>query len=439
MKRSMWLRRIAALSVAALIVAACGGGDDEPAETPEPEAPSEEPSEEPEESEDEAAGDAQLHLGYVLPETGPLAFLGPPMIESVNLAVADMNAAGGVLGSEVLLTTGDEAGDASVAQETASRLLSEGVNAVVGAAATGMTNAIIGTITGAGILECSGSNTGPGFRTTDYNGLYFRTAPSDGLQGAFAAEAILGDGHTNPAIVARADDYGVGLLEITKQQIEAAGGTVAAEITYDPEAANFDAEVSQIVDSGADALYLISFDEGAQILAGLVEAGYSPQDFPIYGSDGVRSNELAERVDPNNPAVLEGMMGTAPGGDEEGQRPFITRLIEETGVEDPIYAAEKYDCAIIIGLAAESAGTVEGAAMADVLYEVTSNGTECADFAECKALAEAGEDFAYQTASGIVLERTEVGNHEPDSAVYEYWQINANGEVETVRTERIGF
>jgi ABC-type branched-subunit amino acid transport system substrate-binding protein len=437
MKRSMWLRRFAALTVVALTVAACGGAD-EPAPAPEPE-PAEEPeaAEEPDD-EPEFPIDDQLRLGYILPETGPLAFLGPPMIEAVKLAVDDMNAAGGVLGNEVTLATGDEAGDATVAQETASRLLTEGVNAIVGAAATGMTNAILGSVTGADVLQCSGSNTGPGFRTLDTNGMYFRTAPSDGLQGAFAAEVILGDGHTNPAVVARADDYGQGLLEVTVAQIEGAGGTVAAQFTFDPEAANFDAEVSQIIDSGADALYLIAFDEGAQILAGLVEAGYGPQDFPIYGSDGIRSNTLAGLVDPGNPAVLEGMQGTAPGA-EEGERPFITRLIEETGVEDPIFAAEKYDCAIIMGLAAELAGTAFGPAMAQQLEEVTSNGTACGNFAECKALIEAGEDIAYQTASGVVLERTESGNHEPARASYEHWRINAEGQVESIADRLVGF
>lgn len=432
MKRSIWLRRLAALTVLALVAAACGNGD-EP-EAPEPEAPAEEPAAE----EPADASDDVLSLGYVLPESGPLAFLGPPQIEAALLAVADMNAAGGVLGNEVTISSGDEAGDATVAAESAQRLVNEGVNAIIGAAATGMSLAFVDAVTSAGVLQCSASNTGPGLRDADYNGLYSRTAPSDGLQGPFAANVILGDGHTNPAIMARADDYGQGLLEVSAAGITEAGGTVAAEILYDPEAANFDAEVSELIDSGADALYLVSFDEGAQILSAMIEAGYGPQDFPIYGADGVRSNELASLVDPNNPAVLEGMMGTAPGGGG-GDDSWISRFQEETGVEDPIYAAEAYDCGIIIGLAAELAGSTDGAAMAAELANVTSGGTECATFAECKELIEAGDDIAYQTATGIVLEQTSSGNHEPDSASYEVWMINAEGAVETVRTELASF
>ncbi len=434
MKRSTWLRRLAALTVLALVAAACGNGD-EPA--PEPEAPAEEPDEAAEEPAD-APEDLELNLGYVLPESGPLAFLGPPQIEAITLAVADMNAAGGVLGNDVTLSSGDEAGDGTVAAESAARLVNEGVNAIVGAAATGMSLAFVDAVTSAGVLQCSGSNTGPGFREAEYGGMYFRTAPSDGLQGPFAANVILGDGHTNPAIMARADDYGQGLLEVSSAGIQEAGGTVAAEILYDPEAANFDAEVAELVDSGADALYLIAFDEGAQILAAMIEAGFGPQDFPIYGADGVRSNELAELVDPNNPAVLEGMQGTAPGGGGADET-WIERFQAETGVDDPIYAAEVYDCGIIIGLAAELAGTADGTAMAAVLADVTSGGTECSSFEECRDLLAAGEEFAYQTASGIVLERTATGNHEPDSASYEVWIINAEGNVETVRTELASF
>src|SRR5262249_53197274 len=133
-------------------------------------------------------GDGSLKVGYVLPETGQLAFLGPPQIDGLKYAVKLINQAGGVLGKPISApVSGDEAGDASVAQQSADRVLSSGVQAVIGAAASGMTLAIINKVVGANVVECSGSNTAPTLTGYNDNGYYFRTAPSDALQGPVLA------------------------------------------------------------------------------------------------------------------------------------------------------------------------------------------------------------------------------------------------------------
>src|SRR5690606_30429661 len=163
-------------------------------------------------------------------------------------------------------------GDEAVANQSADRLLAEGVDAIMGAAASGMSLAIIDKVTGAGVVQCSGSNTAPTF--TDYEdeepGFYIRTAPSDAMQGPVLAETIVGEGYTNVAILARADDYGTGLADATAAGLEEAGATVALNETYDPNATNFDAAVQQVVSANPDAVVLIAFEEGAQIIEGLI-------------------------------------------------------------------------------------------------------------------------------------------------------------------------
>lgn len=122
-----------------------------------------------------AEGGDSLQFGYIFPESGDLAFLGPPQISAAEYAIQEINDAGGVLGTELPeLIGGDEAGDAAQANETANRLLDQGVDAILGAAASGMTKAVIDSITGAEVVQCSGSNTAPDL--TDYpdNGYYFR-------------------------------------------------------------------------------------------------------------------------------------------------------------------------------------------------------------------------------------------------------------------------
>jgi ABC-type branched-subunit amino acid transport system substrate-binding protein len=436
----------------ALAVAACGDGDE--SETTETTDATEAETTDAAETTDEVEGtdetdgtdeqaepgesDGVLSLGYILPESGPLAFLGPPQIEAMQLAVADINAAGGVLGADVTVSSGDEAGDATIASESAQRLIGEGVDGIVGAAASGMSLSFVEAVTSAGVLQCSGSNTAPTFTDNDYNGLYFRTAPTDALQGPVLAETMVSDGVTNPAILARADDYGQGLMDATIAELENAGATVAAQITYDPEAANFEAEVNEVAGSGADGVAVIAFDEGAQILATMVEAGLGPDNIPVYGADGLRSNDLAGLVDPNDESVLEGMRGTAPGGGDVSAD-FLERFTEETGVEDTTFAAEVYDCTMLIALSAVAAGSDDGAAMGAELVELTTGDTECSIFEECAEALEAGNSIAYQTVSGVVLTRTSTNNGEPESGTYEVWEIDDTGTVNAVDTVESSF
>ncbi len=432
MQRSRMLRTAATLALVSLVATACAedvvddltdGASDVMSEV--------------DELASEVAGDVTdatngvLEIGYILPETGQLAFLGPPMIGAVELAIADINAAGGVLGNDVKLLTGDEAGDTTVATQSAQRLLGEGVDAIVGAASSSMSLSFIDAVTGAGVTQCSPSNTSPTFTTYDDSGQYFRTAPSDELQGPVLANAVLGDGHTNVAVLARADDYGQGLLNAVVATLTANGGTIAAEITYDPEAANFDAEVQQVIDSGADSAILISFDEGAQILSTMIENNVGPADFPVYGAESLKSAGLPALVDPDNANVIDGLKGTAPGSSPDGDTAFVERLVAEKNLEDTLFAPEAYDCAILIALAAQAAGSDDGEDIAAALISVTVDGTDCNTFAACKELLDAGEEINYGGVSGKVDFR-EPG--EPSNGFYEVWEFAA-GEVSVLRVE----
>ena len=440
MKRSQWMRRTAVVTALALSVAACGTDDGDEADEPD-----EPVAEEPDDGDDDegedleaAEGDGILQLGYILPESGPLEFLGPPQIETVRLAVEEINAAGGVLGNDVELFDGDEAGDTAVAAEEASRLVNEGVDAIIGAAASGMSLAFVDAVTDAGVLQCSGSNTAPTFTDNDYNGLYTRTAPTDALQGPVLAEAIIDDGNAAVAILARADDYGQGLLEATEEALTESGADVVFSETYDAEAQTFDAEVDAVASSNPDAVVLISFEEGGQILATMIEAGFGPQDIAIYGADGTAGGDFVEAVDPNDPSAVEGMRGTRPGGSPDSE--FVQRYEEGTGLTDTTFAANIYDCVNIIAIAAEIAQSDLGSDIVAEMENVTSEGgTECSDFASCKEAIDAGDDVTYDPASGSVLTETDAGNLEPESGTYEVWEFNADGEVEVESSVQSNF
>jgi len=407
----------------ALVAGACGGSDDaaeEPAEEPAAEEAAEPAA--------ESAGDGVLRLGGLLPETGNLAFLGPPEFAGVELAVAEINAAGGVNGADVEWLPGDSGDNGDVANATVDRLLAEDVDAFIGAASSGVSLTVIDKITNAGKIQFSPANTSPAF--TDYadNGLYFRSAPSDVVQGAALADLMIGDGALTAAFIVMNDSYGTGLFEYTSAPYTAAGGEIVYEVIYDPQAENFDAEVSAAVAADPDAIVIIGFDETSKILTGLIEAGAGPAEKMIYGSDGNMGNALADAFD--DPSVVAGMRGTVPGVDIEINEDFIARLLEiDPELQDFAYSGESYDAAIVISLAAIAAGSDDGVAVGAQINDVTRGGEKCTTFADCAAILADGGDIDYDGVSGP-LEFIDAG--EPSEASILIKEFNASGELEVV-------
>src|SRR5690606_31972949 len=175
-----------------------------------------------------------------------LAFLGPPMLVGTDLAIEDINAAGGVLGEEVEWLEGDEGETPQIARETVNRLLGDGANVIIGAAASGSSQEFIATLSENEIPQCSGANTSSAFTDQENADFYFRTVPPDEAVAPIIADRVIADGNSNVAIVARADDYGNLLAGQVAEALTAGGATVGEPIAYDPEAATFDAEVSQV-------------------------------------------------------------------------------------------------------------------------------------------------------------------------------------------------
>ncbi|MGH9276456.1 MAG: ABC transporter substrate-binding protein [Acidimicrobiales bacterium] len=244
------------------------------------------------------AGDGVLKIGTMLPETGNLAFLGPPEIAGVQMAVAEINAAGGYNGQDVVLIEGDS-GDTTTdtAVQTVTRELADGVDAIIGAASSSVSASVIDQITGAGVTQFSPANTSKQFSDYPDKGFYFRLGPSDILQGQVLAEVIAEDGAASLVILNFDDDYGNGLADDLAASFAAGGGEVVDTITYDPQAQTFDAEVGQALEADADAIALIGFDETSRLLVTLVEQGLGPNDIPTYLVDGNIGNPLGERFD----------------------------------------------------------------------------------------------------------------------------------------------
>ena len=220
-----------------------------------------------------------LVIGTLLPLTGSLAFLGPPEVAGVQLAVQEINAAGGVLGAPVQLVEGDS-GDTSTdtANTTVDRLLASNVNAIIGAASSSVSLTVIDKIAAAGVVEFSPANTSHQFTTYNDSGLWFRTAPPDVLQAVPLADLVLSDGNTTVGILNLNDAYGTGLAKNVAANLVDGGLNEddILSITYDPTASSYDTEVQQMVEFGPDAIVVIGFDESGSHHPGAQRAGHRP-------------------------------------------------------------------------------------------------------------------------------------------------------------------
>ena len=366
----------------------------------------------------------ELLVGYVLPSTGSLAILGEPILNGLRMALADINGSGHLT---VRLLPGDSGTDPVIANRVVDDHLAEGVSAIVGAAASGISLSIIDKVAGAGVIQISPSNTSPSLSTYDDGGYYFRTIPADLLHARALADLVSAEGVTAAGIIHRADDFGVNLADELAAGLDANGVAVAASVAYHPEATAFDAEVQQILASGADGVVLIAFDEGVAAIRAMIEAGIGPGDLPFLIPNGLASNTLWEAVDPNDPAVLVGAKGTffsaTPAG---GEATFPERYADHFPDAELLYAAPAYDSLIVLALASLVAGSTHAADYLGEINDVTRGGTRCSRFADCAGLIAGGVDIDYDGAAGP-LEFTDAG--EPSIGSYDTFYFDDQGSI----------
>jgi branched-chain amino acid transport system substrate-binding protein len=386
--------------------------------------------------------DGSLELGQLASQTGPLSNIVQSLTVPVTMAVDEINAGGGVLGKPVTYTVADDATDPNVATESLEGLLEDSkVDAIMGPTSSGITLNIIDEVRRRNVLMCSGSNTSAELSTTDSRGFYFRTTPSDRLQGPALGKLVLEDGRKKVGILARRDTYGLGLASSVRKTLENGHAKVVADVSYDPDATSFDRDVQKVVDKKPDAVIVLGLEsDGSDIVRTLIAKGLSPQQFPIYTADGMRTNAFPTLLDPNNPAAATGLKGTSPATQPAGvQHPFLDAF-NATGI-DPIYSSFYYDCTVLTALAAEKAKSDDPTKMKKVFASNTKGKEQCTTFADCKRLLDAGKTISYRGASAAFKHMNKFGTFEPNAGVYEVWTFDETGRDVTAPPEtqiRIG-
>jgi ABC-type branched-subunit amino acid transport system substrate-binding protein len=371
-----------------------------------------------------------VKIGAIMSTTGPLQVFGEAGLRGIQLAIDEVNEAGGVLGQQIELVAADDATNPQVGVDAAQRIVNvDGVVGIVGALSSGVTIPIATTVSAtAGVPQISTASTSPVITTLEDNGFLFRTTPHDALQGEVLADVVSGQGIDKVAVVYVNNDYGKGLADAFAESYE---GEVSASVAYEERQASYRGELSRAADGDPDALILLAYPgDGIPMLRQALEEGFFER---FVFADGMKATEVAEAVG----NALDGAFGTSPSGDPEAEAAKLFREIYEGrhGELPPQpFIDTAYDATMLMALAIEKAGSTEGAAIRDALHEVANPPGETilpGEFAKAKELLGAGQDVNYEGAGGS-QDFDEAGDV---PGTYSHWAIKDGGivEVELIR------
>ncbi|MDD1731053.1 MAG: neutral amino acid-binding protein [Methanosaeta sp. NSM2] len=386
-----------------------------------------------EEGEDKEAAitEGDIKIGVMQSLTGDLGSYGGPMSDAIKLAAKEINDNGGLLGRKLVLLIEDDQTNNVAAVDAANKLVKvDRVPAIVGATGSGQSMSVIDITTGSGVLQISSSNTGTDFTNYDDGDLYFRTAPSDALQGSAMAKLAQERGYKTTSTIVINNPYGVGFEDVFVKAFEADGGKVLEKVRYDPSQTVFDSEVQRVAEGKPEFIMMVSYPEtGSLILRTAYEKGVL-KSIPWLLSEGLKADNLAGLVgnDTEGNYIAAGLQGLAPDQDAGGNayEAFKSLYQAEYGKEPAIYCTNSYDALAVVALAIEQAKNATGRDIADNIRSVANPpGTEVSDLGEALSLIREGKDINYQGTSGDITfdENGDV------SGSFTLWTIADNGSI----------
>jgi branched-chain amino acid transport system substrate-binding protein len=233
---------------------------------------------------------AEILIGMAGPLTGPNAWLGDQTQRGVDLAVADLNGAGGLLGQQVEVVIADDYCDGEQAVAAANKLVAAGVVLVAGHQCSGAAIPASEVYAAAGILMISNAATNPMLTERGLDNI-FRVVGRDDQQGTIAGN-YLSDrwGDKNIAIVHDGEAYGRGLAEETKKQLNARGVNEVLFAQITPAEVDYGGLIAKLSAVDADVAYYGGYaPEAALIIRQVRAAGH---DLQLVVGDGVSSEDF---------------------------------------------------------------------------------------------------------------------------------------------------
>jgi len=382
-----------------------------------------------------AAPAADIRVGTLMAQTGPLKEYGPPIKDGAVLAGKQMAAAGFV----IEFFHEDSETNPTPATSAAKKLVDVNkVVAIVGALSSGVTLAVAESVTiPNNVILISPASTNPLMTVLpadEGKDFLFRTCPSDALQGVVAGKLAASYNKTVSILYVN-NAYGQGLAEVFEESFARFGGKVLAAVPHDEKASeSYTAELKKALAGNPDRLLAYSYPEHAKVY--LKEA----LEFYKYGRflfcDGTKSEDIVKAL---GARAVEGQKGTAPGTvGGKAFKMFNQFYKAEFGRLPPKpFITNAYDGAAVIGLAAYTAKVkglpLTAANIRDHMRAVANPPGEVVipgEFAKAFALIKQGRAINYEGAAGSV----DFDKHGDVVTPIEIWEYRG-GQLKTIRTE----
>jgi len=318
---------------------------------------------------------AQIKFAVGGPITGPNAAFGAQLKNGAEQAVADINAAGGILGQKIVIQVGDDVSDPKQGVSIANKFAADGVKFVIGHFNSGVTMPASYVYAENGMLAITPAATNPCVTDAKLgpcldnkqarpNLMIFRTCGRDDQQGAVAGDYILKNFKGKKIVIVHdKTTYGKGLADETKKAINKGG---LKEVLY--EGVNtgdkdFSALVSKIKAANADLVYWGGLQtEGGLIVRQMRDQGVRA---PLMGGDGIADDEFAAIGGPG----AEGTLMTY--GPDPRNRPEAKAVVEKfraKNFEPQAYTLYSYAAVEIIKQAAEAAKSLDPKKVSAQMY-----------------------------------------------------------------------
>ncbi len=306
-----------------------------------------------------------IKLGSIGPLSGNYAVYGGDCKNGVELAVNEINAAGGVNGQLFELIAEDDEGAAEKSVSSYKKLVTkDGVKFIIGSLTSGCAIAITPLAQAQKIVQIAPAATAPA--VTDAGNYIFRACYDDPFQGTvggkFAAENL---GAKNAAILYDiGNDYSVGLMENFKAEFEKDGGTIVSLETYSTGDKDFNAQLTKIKNASPDVVYLPDYYSTVALIVKQLRA--QGIDTPIVGADGW--DGLTENA---GDEVLNGFYSNHYAADSTDEKVvnFVKNYKEKYTLTPTSFAALGYDSVYMLRDAIAKAGSADSEAVRAALEQ----------------------------------------------------------------------
>ena len=310
-----------------------------------------------------------IKIGGIYPLSGAVAVYGVEARNGVQLAIDEINAAGGINGKQVEMIAEDDEGNAEKTVNAYKKLTTkDDVKLIIGSLTSGCTKAITSLAQAQKIVQVAPAATA--VDVTDAGNYIFRVCFIDPFQGTVGAKfAYENLGLKNAAVLYDAgNDYSVGLFDNFKKSFEAAGGTLVASESYTTGDKDFNAQLTKIKSANPEVIYLPDYYSTVALIAKQLRA--QGITCPIVGADGwggITENAGDE--------VLNGYYSDHYAVDSTDQKviDFVAKYFAKYNAKPTAFAALSYDAMYVIKDAIVSAKSADPVKVRDALEKTTGS------------------------------------------------------------------